>query len=190
LAAERGPTRVCGVSESGTPAKTTLGAVVLILIVTAPFLFNAVSLARSTTDEAALRLEVREALILNNVNPGEREAANYARYLSIIMLAICLVTIAIAVGMLRRREGAHHAGIVVFGVLAVVSIAASLAGLNSDPPAPRAGLGLATGIGNALIVFLLLRRTTMDDIERAESLRARARWDKEERRRQRRAARS
>jgi uncharacterized protein YhhL (DUF1145 family) len=172
------------------PAATTIAAVVLILVVTAPFLYNAVSLARSTADEEALRLEVREALILNNVNPGAREAANYARYLSIIMIAVCLVTIAIAVGLLRRREGAHHAGIVVFGLLAVISIAASLAGLNADPPAPRAGLGLLTGIANAAIVLLLLRRQTMDDIEGAESLRAKARWDKEERRRQKRAARS
>jgi uncharacterized protein YhhL (DUF1145 family) len=164
--------------------------VVLILVVTAPFLYNAITLARSTADEESLRLEVRETLILNNVNPGPQEAANYARYVSLIMLTICVIAIVIAVGLMRRREGAQHAGIVVFGLLAVVSIAASLAGLNADPPAPRAGLGLATGIGNALIVFLLLRRQTMDDIEGAESLRAKARWEKEERRRQRRAARS
>ena len=160
------------------------------MAVTAPFLYNAITLARSTTDTEALRLEVREALILSNVNPGPQEAVNYARYISIIMLAICVVTIAIAVGLLRRREGAQHAGIVVFGVLAVISIAASLAGMNADPPAPRAGLGLVAGIVNALIVFLLLRRQTMEDIEGAESLRAKARWEKEERRRQRRAARS
>jgi hypothetical protein len=178
------------VSAPRSPAKTTLAAVVLILVVTAPFLYNAVALARSTADEEALRLEVREALIMSNVNPGPQEAANYARYISIIMLVVCVVAIAIAVGLLRRREGAQHAGIVFFGLLAVISIAASLAGLNADPPAPRAGLGLATGIGNALIVFLLLRRQTMDDIEGAESLRAKARWEKEEGRRQRRAARS
>lgn len=165
------------------PAKTTLAAAVLILLVTAPFLVNAVNLARATSDEATLRLQVRETLILNNVNPGEREATNYARYLSIIMGIISVVTIAIAVGILRRREGAQHAGIVVFGVLAVISIGASIAGLNADPPAPRAGLGLLTGLGNAAITVLLLLRSTMDDIEGAESLRTRARWDRQERRR-------
>lgn len=164
-------------------AKTTLAAAVLILLVTAPFLVNAVTLARATSDEADLRLQVREALILNNVNPGEREATNYARYLSIIMGVVSLVTIAIAVGIFRRREGAQHAGIVVFSVLALVSIGASVAGLNADPPAPRAGLGLMTGLGNAAITVLLLMRSTMDDIEGAESLRTRAHWERQEKRR-------
>ena len=170
------------------PATSTLAAVAIILLITVPFLINGIQLARSTADPEALRLEVREALILSNVNPGEREAANYARALSIIMLSVCAVTIAIAVGLLRRREGAHHAGIVVFSLLAVISIGASVAGLSADPPAPRAGLGLLAGIGHAAVVALLFRRSTMDDIEGAESLRLRARWDRQERRRQRRVS--
>lgn len=87
---------------------------------------------------------------------------------AIVILVVSALTVSLAVGVLRRRQGARHAALVTFGVLGLVALAASLPGLSADPPRPGAPFGLVTAIVDVAVVVLLLLPMTADDVDDAE----------------------
>jgi hypothetical protein len=80
--------------------------------------------------------------------------------------------------VLRRREGVRHAAIGTFVVFAAVTIPLAVSGLLSEDPSPGVLIGLGIGIADAFVVYLLLRRETLIDFERAEDARLRARAER------------
>lgn len=98
------------------------------------------------------------------------------------------MAMALAWGVFRRREGAHHAAIT-FAILGLIALAASSLGLTSDPPAENAKTGLMVGLVDAAIVVILLLEPTRDDFEYMESVRLRQKYLKQDAREAKRAAR-
>lgn len=74
------------------------------------------------------------------------------------MGSVVVVSTIILIGMLLAREWAREAALVIYGVLGMVVLAASLGGLAADPPAPSAWTGILVGIANLTIVALLLMK--------------------------------
>ena len=69
----------------------------------------------------------------------------------------------IIIGLVFRRDWAREAGVVIYGLLGLMSIAVSLGGLSADPPAPSAWVGMLTGLANVAIVVLLMVPPTSRD---------------------------
>jgi hypothetical protein len=90
-------------------------------------------------------------------------AANASAIVGIVIGAIVLLSAITIIGLLFRGEWAREAGLVIYGLLGFVAIAASLGGLAADPPAPSAWLGVLTGVFDFAIVGLLLAPTTARD---------------------------
>lgn len=90
-----------------------------------------------------------------------------------VILVVALLTLTLTLGVARRREGARHAAMLVFGTLAVLSLAAALPGLTARPPRPGAGYGLLVGMLDAAVVVLLALPATADDVDTATRARER-----------------
>jgi hypothetical protein len=147
-------------------AATTKAAALLIAGLTAAFVAFAV---RDVTAIDADRnaLEAEESLL--GLNPDQ---ANNAIVVSAVLIfamsALCLLVL---IGILRRRQGARHAAIMIFGVMAFAVLAVSLSGLTADPPSRNAPFGVVCGVINAVITGLLLAPSTADDFSEAEHAR-------------------
>jgi hypothetical protein len=141
-------------------------AALLIAVLTAAFVAFAV---RDVTSIDAGRTTLAPEESLLGLNPRQ---ANNAIVVSAVMIfvtsALCLMLL---VGIVSRRQGARHAAIVVFGVMAFGVLGVSLSGLLADPPRPNAAYGVACGIVDAAIAGLLLARSTADDFAEAEHAR-------------------
>jgi hypothetical protein len=145
------------------PAATTVAAIGLIVALTTVFAVSAVQRI-TAIDPGRVTLDPDEARL--GLNP---HMANNATALSGgLILVVCVLALGAAVGIALRRSGARHAAIVVFGVLGVLALAASLGGLTATPRSENALYGLACGIANAVIVGLLLAPSTADDFDRVE----------------------
>lgn len=150
-----------------TCAPTTLVATALVLILTGVYggLAGQRLLTRSepqTVRESALGL-------------ASGHTATSRTLTAVIVLAVCVVSVLVAVGLARRRQGSRHAGIALFLLLGVVSLGSSLAGFTSDPPAPNAWLGVANGVACLAVCGLLLHPSTAHDFSVAEVRAARRR---------------
>ncbi|MGI9584587.1 MAG: hypothetical protein ACR2N7_03260, partial [Acidimicrobiia bacterium] len=109
----------------------------------------------------------RGALILGGSTTSSNSAAvqNATAIIAILFSAVVLVSAIIVVGLVRRKSAARESAFVVYGLLGFISIATSLSGLNSDPPAPSAWFGVATGLANLSIVVLLLLPSVARDFD-------------------------
>ena len=144
-------------------AATTVAAVATILALTAAFAvfaveqIAAIDAARRTVapDEARLGLSPQMANNVTAITAG-------------LILTVCALCLAAAVGVARRSAGARHAAMGLFGILGFVAFAASLAGVTATPPSPNAVYGVLCGVANGVIVGLLLAPSTALDVELAE----------------------
>jgi hypothetical protein len=179
------------IEEEAPPrARTTTFAALLITLVCIPFVINGWELVRLAQDPSSVDTDVRAALIMSGTSGGPNETRNYAIIGATLMLGLSALSLSIALGLLRRLQGALHAGVILFAVFAFIALAASASGLASDPPAPNARLGLAVGLVNAAIVATLMTKSTHDDIEYMDALRTRRRFQRDEARAAKKAARS
>jgi hypothetical protein len=136
---------------------------VLIVALTAVFVAYAISNV-VIIDPERTTLRPEEALL--GLTPGEgNSAVVVSAILIFIVSTLCLIVL---IGILRRQQGARHAGIMIFGVLAFGVLALSLSGLSADPPSPNAAYGVVCGLVNAAITGLLLAPSTADDFSEAE----------------------
>jgi len=117
----------------------------------------AIEPARRTvaTDEARLGLNPQMANNVTAITAG-------------LILVVCALCVAAAIGVARRNAGARHAAMGLFGMLGFLAFAASLAGLTATPQSPNAVYGLACGVANGVILGLLLAPSTATDVELAE----------------------
>lgn len=107
------------------------------------------------------------ALILGGSSTSSNSAAvqNATAIIAILFSAVVLVSAIIVVGLIRRKSAARESAFVVYGLLGFISIATSLSGLTSDPPAPSAWFGVLTGMANFAVVVLLLVPATARDFD-------------------------
>jgi hypothetical protein len=110
---------------------------------------------------------------------GDTETQNLTTILAFIMLGICLLSAVLALGVLFRKGGMRHAAIGLFTLFAIITIPLAIAGVRADTPRRGAWFGLAIGLVDAGIVWLLLAPKTADDFERVESARHRAERERE-----------
>jgi hypothetical protein len=143
------------------PATSTVAAALTIGVLTVGFIAYAfISIVRVDATDAS-----RDAVILGL---SGREEGTATMIVSVVILALSLLTALQCLGVARRQQGARHAALVTFGVLSFVSLAAALTGLQAEPPAPNAGYGILVGVLDAVVVVLLLLPSTADDFELAE----------------------
>jgi hypothetical protein len=109
----------------------------------------------------------RGAVILGGSTTNSSSAAvqNVTAIIAIVFSAVVLVSVIVVIGLVRRKSAAREAAFVVYGVLGFISIATSLSGLASDPPATSAWFGLLTGVANLSVVVLLLLPATARDFD-------------------------
>lgn len=153
---------------------TTNAAGLLILALTALFTLFGVDLARRAIDPSLVDRETYLSAIGLGLTP--QEAQNLTTLTAIILLGLCVLTTAMGIGVLRRRESVRHAAIGTFAVFALITIPLSITGIVADDRVLGAWIGLAIGATDALIVWQLLKPATTADFERAESARSRARY--------------
>jgi hypothetical protein len=103
-----------------------------------------------------------------------REESTATTIVVIVILVVSALTLGLTIGVLRRREGARHAALMTFGLLALLALAASLPGLMAVPPRSGARFGVLVGLADVAVVGLLLLPMTADDVEDAERTRGRA----------------
>lgn len=142
-----------------------------MLLVSIPFVINGLGLVELVNDPGSANADVKAGLILTGNAAGEKETRTFAIFGALLMLGLCVLTITLAFGVLRRRPGSHQAATVIFLVLALMALGASISGLSAEPPAENAKLGLLVGLVNAAIVVCLLLPATQEDIEYAEAVR-------------------
>jgi hypothetical protein len=143
------------------PSASTVAAALAIGLVTVGFIVYAVIAIVGVDSTSASR----DALLLGL---SSREEGMATMIVSIVILALSLLTAMQCLGVARRKQGARHAALVTFGVLSFVSLAAGLPGLQAVPRAPNAWYGVLVGVLDALVVVLLLLPSTADDFELAE----------------------
>jgi hypothetical protein len=147
-------------------AATTKAAALLIAGLTGVFVAFAIS-DITTIDADRNTLRPDEALL--GLTPGQgNNAVVVSAVMIFIVSTLCLVVL---IGILRRQQGARHAAIMIFGVLAFGVLAVSLSGLSADPPSRNAAYGVVCGLINAAITGLLLAPSTADDFSEAEHAR-------------------
>lgn len=98
-------------------------------------------------------------------------ASNASAIIGIVIGAVVILSLIIIVGLAFRRDWAREAGVVIYGLLGLMSIAVSLGGLSADPPAPSAWVGMLTGLANVAIVVLLMVPPTSRDFRNSQRAR-------------------
>jgi hypothetical protein len=159
-------------AEPQPPARSTLGAGLLVLALSLAFLMRGIAsllLARNPG------LGDRRVLAVLGISPGDSASSTVLVGAAIVTLVLTALATLVAVGVLRRHPWAREGGIVLFGLFAVVLIMLSLQGLTAAPRAPTAVWGMVIGVLNAAVVTLLLRPATTRDMEQAEVARRRSR---------------
>lgn len=160
---------------------TTTIAAVLMALVCIPFLINGSDLVRLAMEPESAEEELQHALIMTGLSDGgTRQVRTYAIIAATILLGLSLLALVLASGVFRRREGAQHAAVIVFAILGLIAIAASVQGLTADPPSEGARVGLAVGLTNLVIVGLLLTASSREDFEYMESSRMRKKYERQD----------
>lgn len=90
-------------------------------------------------------------------------ASNASAIIGVVIGAVVILSLIITVGLAFRSDWAREAGVVIYGLLGLMSVAVSLGGLSADPPAPSAWVGMLTGLANFAVVGLLLVPPTSRD---------------------------
>lgn len=175
--------------ERPRPIATTIAAG-LMVVVCIPFLINGSNLVQLALEPGEAEEELQHALIMTGLSDGgTRQVRTYAVIAATVLLGLSLLALVLASGVFRRREGAQHATVIVFAILGLIAIGASVQGLTADPPSEGAKVGLAVGLTDFGIVALLLTGSSRSDFEYMESLRMRKKYERQDARVARRAAR-
>jgi hypothetical protein len=90
-------------------------------------------------------------------------AGNASALIGLVMGIVVILSIVIIIGLMFRGQWAREAAFVIYGFLALLALAASLAGLAADPPAPSAWTGVLVGVADLAIVGLLMAPATSRD---------------------------
>ena len=143
---------------------TTAGAILIALLLTGAFGFIAIdSLLGAVYPE---RLSPDFARMLGSISETELgsksggPASNASGMVGVIVGFVVIVSAIIVTGLLFLQSWAREAGLVIYGVLGLIVLAASLGGLAADPPAPSAWNGVLVGVLNLTVVGLLLTKST------------------------------
>jgi hypothetical protein len=143
---------------------TTVGAVLILLALTSVFGFIAIdSLLGAIYPERLSPSFARMLGSISETDPGSARggpASNASGMIGVVMGSVVIVSVIILVGLILIQAWAREAALVIYGVLGLVVLAASLGGLAGDPPAPSAWTGMLVGIANLMIVGLLLTRSS------------------------------
>jgi hypothetical protein len=143
---------------------TTVGAVLILLALTTVFGFIAIdSLLGAIYPERLSPSFARMLGSISETDPGSARggpASNASGMIGIVMGSVVIVSVIILVGLILIQAWAREAALVIYGVLGLVVLAASLGGLAGDPPAPSAWTGMLVGTANLMIVGLLLTRSS------------------------------
>lgn len=135
---------------------TTAGAIVISAALTAPYALQGIRTLLGDRDFETMR----EGLVLFGAPAGGESAENASLITGVLVGVAALVALIVILGLVLRREWAREAGIVVFGIFGLVGTLVSVGGMTADPPAPRAGWGLVSGLASLVVVGLLLAPAT------------------------------
>jgi hypothetical protein len=150
---------------------TTAAAVALATLLTVPYVSLVVDLVREVADPRRIADDDFRAMLQLGMDAGSDEASTGSLIGAVVLGTVCMVAIVIVAGIALRRSWAREAGMLVFGVIALVATSLSLGGLLSSPPAPGAGRGLLSGLGAATVVALLFARPTQRTFDAAAARR-------------------
>lgn len=156
----------------GPHARTTLAAGALVVVSSIPYLVRGIG-SILVAMSPNVDLADRQALVALGIPARAAEASVVASFGAVMTLLLTALALVLAVGILRRRPWAREGAIGLFGLFSIVLILLSIQGLASVPRGPNAGWGMVSGVVNAVIVALLLRPSTIADMERAEMARQR-----------------
>ena len=166
--------------ERPRPTTTTIAAVLMVLVCI-PFLISGANLVKLALEPQSAEQELQNALIMTGLSDGgTRQVRTYAVIGATLLLGLSLLALVLAFGVFRRREGSQHAAVIVFAILGLIAIGASLQGLTADPPSKGAKVGLAVGLTNVAIVALLLTESSRTDFEHMESVRIRRKYERQD----------
>lgn len=154
------------------PAKSTVAAAVMAIAVTVPFLAQGVISAVQADDPASLPV-VREALVSVGAPAQAYEASVLLWLFAGLFLTASVTALVLAAGVLLRRPWAREGALGLFGLFGFLAFASGLLGLAADPPGRNAGWALVVGLADALVVGLLLRPSSVRDVQVAELRRQR-----------------
>lgn len=159
------PVQRCDVSV-GRRAPLTTFAAVLALAVTAFFVWQGIGMVQLL--DGSVDAETRRRMVMTSVG---RESTTLLAALGAVVLGLCVMTGALGVGLLARREWAREGAMFVFGAFGGVVLALSIGGLLSgSPDAPE---GLLVGLADATVAGLLLTGAVADDFDAAAKERTR-----------------
>ena len=143
---------------------TTAGAILIALVLTVVFGFMAIdSLLGAIYPERLSPSFARMLGSISETDPGSARggpASNASGMIGIVVGSVVMVSAIAMIGLLFAQQWAREAALVIYGVLGIVVLAASIGGLAGDPPAPSAWTGILVGIANLAIVGLLLTRSS------------------------------
>lgn len=143
-------------------ARTTATALAVMLALTA--VFGAWSV------DGIIGLSQDRALSSDEVLVGiTRQTSDAATAITAgLVLAVCLVTLGLVLGIARRNPGSRYGAVVLFLLLGVVALASGLTGIAADPPARNAAYGLLCAVADFGVAGLLLAPATTHDFDLAE----------------------
>lgn len=146
-------------------APLTTAAAVLVLMITAFFVWQGIELVRFI--DGSVDPETRRRMVMTRVGPG---STTLLAAIGVVILGLCAMTGAFGVGLLARREWAREGAMFVFGALGGVVLALSVGGLLSG--SADAPMGLLVGLADAAVTGLLLTGRVADDFDAAAKARA------------------
>lgn len=149
---------------------TTVGATLIASVLTLSFGYIALdSLLGAINPERLDGNFGRGALSFASPGTGTDAgavAANASAIIGVVIGAVVLVSAIIVVGLAFRHQWAREAGMVIYGMLGLLTVAVAFGGFAADPPAPSAWVGMLTGVANLAIVGLLFAPATARDFNR------------------------
>jgi hypothetical protein len=141
-----------------------MGAILIVLLLTGVFGFMALdsllgAIYPERLDSSFTRMAGSISRTDTSASARGGAASNTAGIIGIVMGTVVVVSTIIVIGLLFVQAWAREAALVIYGVLGLVVLAASLGGLAADPPAPSAWTGVLVGVSNLTIVGLLLTKS-------------------------------
>ena len=102
----------------------------------------------------------RSAMVLTGVGGG---STTILAAFGILILALCVMTTVLAVGLFARREWAREGALFVFGALGGIVLVLSIGGLLSG--SADAPVGALVGLADLAVAGLLLTGSVADDFD-------------------------
>ncbi|MEA3501930.1 MAG: hypothetical protein U9R47_04085 [Actinomycetota bacterium] len=146
---------------------TTVTSILIASVLTVSFGYVAVDSLLGAADPSRLDGEFgRSALSFASAGSGTNAgavAANASAIVGFVIGSVVGVSVIIVIGLVFRREWARETGLVIYGLLGLLTAAVSVGGLAADPPAPAAWVGVLTSVANFTVVGLLFAPATARD---------------------------